>query len=301
MSSPAVRDQLRTLLVEQIAPHFTAGVALAQQRQVLEGMGAESQLPAGTTVERNELAGITAEWISAPGASQEHVILYVHGGGYVMGSCTSHRGLAAWISSATGVSVVLPEYRLAPEHPFPAALDDAMAAYRELLARSYAPGRIAIVGDSAGGGLALATLLALRDAQVPLPAAGVVLSPWTDLTGSGETIETHATIDPWLRAELLLPFAKLYHGAHDPADPRISPLFGDLAGLPPLLVQVGDQEILLSDSTRLVERAQAAGTEAVLEVEPEVWHVFQLFAPVLPEANEALARVGTFVRAKLGR
>lgn len=300
MNAPAIRDQLRTILVEQLAPHFTAGVPLAQQRQVLEGMGGQAQLPEGLAIERSELAGITAEWIAAPGASKEHVVLHVHGGGYVMGSCTSHRSLSAWVSAAAGVQVVLPEYRLAPEHPFPAALDDTIAAYRGLLARGFAPERIAILGDSAGGGLALGTLLALRDAKVPLPAAGVLFSPWADMTASGESVTTRAAIDPWLRAELLLPFAKLYCGELDPTDPRVSPVFGDFTGLPPLLVQVGDHEILLADSTRLVERAKAAGVELVLEVEPEVWHVFQLFAPALPEANEALARVGKFVRAKLG-
>jgi acetyl esterase/lipase len=301
MNAPAIRDQLRTVVVEQVAPHFRPGVPLAQQRQVLDGMGAQAQLPEGTAIERSELAGITAEWIAAPGASKEHVVLHLHGGGYVMGSCASHRSLTAWLSAAAGVQAVLPEYRLAPEHPFPAALDDAVAAYRGLLALGFSPDRIAILGDSAGGGLALATLLALRDAGVPRPAAGVVFSPWADMTGSGESVKTRAATDPWIDRELLLPFAKLYCGELDPTDPRVSPVFGDYAGLPPLLVQVGDQEILLSDSTRVVERAEAAGTEVVLEVEPEVWHVFQLFAPALPEANEALARAGEFLRAKLGR
>lgn len=300
MNAPAIRDQLRTIVVEQVAPHFQAGVPLAQQRQVLDGMGTQAQLPEGTAIERGELAGITAEWIAAPGASKEHVVLHLHGGGYVMGSCASHRSLTAWLSAAAGVQAVLPEYRLAPEHPFPAALDDAVAAYRGLLTRGFSPDRIAIMGDSAGGGLALATLLALRDAGVPRPAAGVVLSPWADMTASGESVKTRAATDPWLNPELLLPFAKLYCGELDPTDPRVSPVFGDYTGLPPLLVQVGDQEILLSDSTRVAERAKAAGTEVVLEVEPEVWHVFQLFAPALPEANEALARAGKFLRATLG-
>jgi monoterpene epsilon-lactone hydrolase len=295
-----LRDQFRKILVEQVAPGFRPEVPLVQQRLALEAVGAQAQLPEGTTVERSELGGITTEWIVAPGASKRHAVLHLHGGGYVMGSCGSHRGFSGWVSASVGVQVVLPEYRVAPEHPYPAALDDAVAAYRGLLARGFSPGELAILGDSAGGGLALATLQALRDAKVPLPAAGVLLSPWLDLSGSGETMTTRAGIDPWLDPTLLVPFGKLYRGELEATDPRVSPLFGEVGGLPPLLVQVGDHEILLSDSTRLAERAKEAGTELVLEVAPELWHVYQLFAPMLPDANEALARVGAFVRGRLG-
>lgn len=301
MSNAAIRDQFRQMLSEQVAPAFRPEVPLEQQRQALEAIGAQAQLPDGVKVERGELAGMPAEWIGPADCSSDHVLLHLHGGGYVMGSCGSHRGLSAWIADSVGFQVVLPEYRLAPEYPFPAALDDAQSAYRGLLARGLTPSKIAIVGDSAGGGLALATLLALRDAGVPLPGAAVLLSPWTDMTLSGESLETRAAIDPWLEPGLLEPFSKLYRGDTETTDPRISPVFGDFTGLPPMLVQVGDQEILLSDSTRLVERAKAAGVELRLEIGPELWHVWQLFAPALPDANEALARVGEFVRATLPR
>lgn len=300
MTAAAIRDQFRTFLVEQVAPGFRPEVPLAQQRLALDAMGSQAQLPEATVVERSELAGITTEWIAAPGASREHVVLHLHGGGFVMGSCASHRGLSAWVSAAAGVQVALPDYRLAPEHPFPAGLDDALAAYRGLLARGFSAASITILGDSAGGGLALAMLQALRDAKVPLPAAGVLLSPWVDLTGSGESLHTRAASDPWLAPALLVPLGKLYAGALDSADPRVSPLFGNFEGLPPLLVQVGDQEILLSDSTRLAERARAADVEVMLEVADELWHVYQLLAPLLPDANAALARVGTFMQMKLG-
>lgn len=298
--SAAIRDELRKMLSEQIAPAFSPAVPLEQQRQALERIGAGAALPEGLQIERRELAGIATEWLAGPGCSTSHALLHLHGGGYVMGSCVTHRALAGRAGIACGMQAVLPEYRLAPEHPFPAALDDAVAAYRGLLALGFAPGNIVLLGDSAGGGLTLATLFALRDAGAPLPAAAVLLSPWTDMTMSGESLRTRAAVDPWLKPEMLEPFGKLYMGDHDRKKPLISPLFGDFRGLPPLLVQVGDQEILLSDSTRLAECAKGAGVEVKLEIWDELWHVWHLFAPVLPEANAAFDGMGAFVRGKLG-
>jgi epsilon-lactone hydrolase len=295
-----IRDQLRQTLISDVAPHFAPEVPIEQQRQVLDGIGAEAQLPEGITVERRPLAGLHTEWISAPGCSTDRVILHLHGGGYVMGSCDSHRALTSGVAVACGMQAALPEYRLAPEHPFPAALEDAVAAYSALLEDGFTPDRIVLLGDSAGGGLTLATMCALRDAGTPLPAAAVLLSPWTDMTFSGESLRTRADVDPWLTPELLDPMRQRFAGSVDPRDPRISPLFADLHGLPPMLVHVGDQEILLSDSTRLVERAKEANVAVELEVWPEVWHVFQLFAPVLPDANEALSKIGVFVRSWMG-
>lgn len=294
-----VRDQLRLSLVE-IAPAFAPEVPLEKQREVLDGMGAAAQPAEGLDVARRPLAGLPAEWLTTPGCSPRHALLHLHGGGYVMGSCASHRALTSRIASACGVRAVLPEYRLAPEHPFPAALEDGVAAYRALLEEGLAPSDIVVVGDSAGGGLALTTLVAARDAGLPLPAGAVLISPFTDLTGSGESLKTRAGLDPWLSPRLLDPVIARYVGDLDRSDPRVSPLFADLGGLPPMLVQVGDHEILLSDSTRLAERARAAGVEVDLEVWPDVWHVWHLFAPALPEANEALAKIGAFVRSRLG-
>jgi len=283
----ALRDQFRDLLIHQIAPKFRLGVPLGEQRQVLDAMGATAELPVGLEVSRGELAGIPCEWLRNPGHSEEHVLLALHGGGFVMGSCASHRALVSHLALACGIQAVVPEYRLAPEHPFPAGLDDAVAVYHALLATGLDPGRIVLAGDSAGGGLVLSTLLTLRDAGAPLPAAVALLSPFTDLTCSGETLTTRAAIEPWLDPSLLEPLARLYAGPHDRAEPRISPLFGDLRGLPPLIIHVGDQEILLADSQRLAERARAAGVSVELEVWPEVWHVFQFFAPTLPDAQRS--------------
>jgi monoterpene epsilon-lactone hydrolase len=298
MSAP-IRDQFRAMLVEQIKPAFHLDVPLAQQRQVLDGMGAAAPMPAGVTVERGELAGLPTERLAAADWSADHLLLHLHGGGYVMGSCASHRALTAQIAAACGIRAVLPEYRLAPEHPFPAALDDAVAVYRAAIEQVPAH-NVVVVGDSAGGGLTLATLVALRDAGVPLPAAAVVLSPFTDMTFTGESVAGRADVDPWLSPPLLEPVTRHYVGEHDRRDPRLSPLFADLRGLPPLLIHVGDQEILLSDSTRLSERAREAGVAVELEVWPELWHVFHLFAPALPDAAAALAKIGAFVRGRLG-
>jgi len=300
----AIRDHFRQLLIHQIAPTFRGGVPLAEQRRFLDNMGNtmgdNPALPPGLVVRVGELAGRPCEWLQNPGHSDPHIFLYLHGGGYVMGSCAAYRALASRIGLACGIQAVVPEYRLAPEHPFPAGLDDAVAAYHALLASGHDPRRIIIGGDSAGGGLTLATLLTLRDAGAPLPAAAVLLSPFTDLTCSGETLSTRAALEPWLNPTLFAPLVRLYAGNHDRAQPLLSPLFGDLRGLPPLLIHVGDHEVLLADSTRLAERARAAGVSVLLAVWPELWHVFQLFAPALPEAQRSLDQIGAFVRARLG-
>ncbi|MCB9752917.1 MAG: alpha/beta hydrolase [Myxococcales bacterium] len=301
MDDNSLREQLRTQLREQIAPAFCPEVPLARQREVLDQMGAGAQLPGDVTLEVNALAQVHAERLAPAGARDDQAILYLHGGGYVMGSCASHRALAANIARSTGITTHLPEYRLAPEHPYPAGLDDALAAYRALLDRGLAARRLAIVGDSAGGGLSLATLVRIRDEGLPMPGAAVLLSPLTDLTVSGESIHTRAAADPWIKSSTLTPFAELYRATVDAGDPRVSPLFADLHGLPPLLIHVGDDEILLDDSTRLASRARAAGVEVELEVWPRLWHVFHFFAPLLPEANAALAKVSAFLRAHLDR
>lgn len=295
-----LRDQCRQYLIHQIAPSFRSSVPLGVQRKALDAMGDAAELPPGLEVEARELAGRPCEWLRNPGHRGEHVLLYLHGGGYVMGSCASHRGLASRLALACGLAAVVPAYRLAPEHPFPAGLDDAVAVYHALLASGLDARRIVLGGDSAGGGLTLATLLALRDAGAPLPAAAVLLSPFTDLTCSGETLTTRAAIDPWLDPIFFDPLSRLYAGRHDRAEPLVSPLLGDLRGLPPLCIHVGDQEVLLSDSTRLAERARAAGVDVTLEVWPELWHVFQFFAPILPEAQRSLDQLAAFVRARLG-
>ncbi|MBI3759112.1 MAG: alpha/beta hydrolase [Deltaproteobacteria bacterium] len=208
--------------------------------------------------------GVPAEWIIPPNASDDRVILYLHGGGYVMGSINTHRAMIARIARASQAKALALDYRMGPEYPFPAAVDDACAAYRWLIAQEYKPGRIVISGDSAGGGLTLATLLALRDSGAPLPAAAVPISPWADLEGTGESVVTRAAADPMVDKAGLLRMAKMYHGDQDPKNPLISPIHADYKGLPPMLIQVGDAEILLSDATRVTEKAKAAGVEVEL-------------------------------------
>lgn len=298
MPSP-IRDQFRAIVSEQVAPAFGAAIPFREQRATLDAIGADAVLPEGTYIEPTTLAGRPAEWITAPGSSRDRVLLHLHGGGYVLGSCTSHHALSAWLGVSARMRVVIPEYRLAPEHPCPAALDDAVAAYRALLDQGIEPSRIGVVGDSAGGGLALAALQALRDTKVPMPGALVLISPWVDMTFGGESYRTRADLDPWLARPLLEGFSAAYRGEVRPEDPRVSPLFGSFEGLPPVLVQVGDQEILLSDATRLAERTEAAGVDTTLEVAAELWHVWHLFAPALPDAVEALERVGEFLRGTL--
>jgi monoterpene epsilon-lactone hydrolase len=239
--------------------------------------------------------GVTAEWIVPPGAADDRVILYLHGGGYVMGSINTHRAMIARIARASQAKALALNYRMGPEHPFPAAVDDACAAYRWLIAQEYKPGRIVIAGDSAGGGLTLATLLSLRDSGAPMPAAAVPISPWTDLEGTGASVQTRAAADPMVDKAGLLRMAKMYIGDRDAKDPLISPIYGDYKGLPPMLIQVGDAEILLDDSTRVADRAKAAGVKVELEAWPEMFHVWHVFAKILPEGQQAVDRIGQYV------
>lgn len=258
----------------------------------------ETQAPDGVTCTPVDAGGVSAEWSVAAGVDEAKVVLYVHGGGYVMGSAGSHRDMTGRLSKAAGARVLSLNYRLAPEHPFPAPVDDAVAAYRWLLAQGISPGNIAVAGDSAGGGLAIATLLALRDAGEPLPAAGIGISAWVDMEGTGESMTTRAAVDPVVQKEGLLGMAKLYLGDADPKSPLAAPLHADLGGLPPLLLQVGDAETLLDDSMRLAEKARAAGVDVTLKVWDEMPHVWHLFAPILPEGRQAIDEIGSFVQAR---
>jgi len=239
--------------------------------------------------------GVPAEWIVPPGAADDRVILYLHGGGYVMGSINTHRAMVARIARASQAKALAIDYRMAPEHPFPAAVDDATAAYRWLLAQGYKPGKIVISGDSAGGGLTLATLIALRDAGTPLPAAGVPISAWADLEGTGASIKTRAATDPMVDLPGLSRMAKLYAGDHDMKNPLLSPIHADYRGLPPMLLQVGDAEILLDDSTRVADKAKAAGVKVELEAWDDMFHVWHVFAKILPEGQQAIDRIGSYV------
>lgn len=244
-----------------------------------------------------DAGGVPAKWVFGPGASQHRTVIYLHGGGYYAGSLTTHQGLAARISREAAVPLLLVDYRLAPEHPFPAAVQDAVQAYRWLLREGFSPERIAVAGDSAGGGLTVAAMLDLKASGDPLPAAGVCFSPWLDLALTGESVRARASADPILRASDLPFVAKCYLGSANPETPTASPLYGDLAGLPPILIQVGTHEILFDDSRRFAERAAKAGVPVQLEIWDGMFHVWQAYARILPEARRAIAQVGRFLRS----
>jgi acetyl esterase/lipase len=254
----------------------------------------------GVTVEPREVAGLNAESLLPVRAPADRLLLYLHGGAYLMGGCATHRQMVSHIARASGVRTLLPEYRLAPEHPFPAAIDDAVRLYRSLLHAGMAARNIVIAGDSAGGGLAMATLLSLRDAGEPLPAAACLISPWLDLTGGGDSMTERAAHDPWFRPEDMPVIARYYCRDDQVRHPLVSPVFANLEGLPPLFVQVGEDEILLSDSTRIADNVRQAGGQVSLEVWPGMWHVFQAFVHYVPEARKAVANIGSYVRNVLG-
>lgn len=299
MPSPE-SQQMQLVMRTQVAPLLQAATTIEKLREFMETMGSMSATPPEATVEKLTIGATPAEWVRVPGSDPAQVILYLHGGGYAMGSCNTHRGLAAYLAAAIGARALVIEYRLAPEYPFPAGLEDAAAAYRWLLKGGVDPKRIVIAGDSAGGGLTLATLLTLRDAGDPLPAAAVLFSPWTDLAATGESMTTRAAVDPMLSRESMSTITGWYIGDRDPRAPLVSPLYGDFSGLPPLFIQVGDNEVLLDDAVRVAERARAAGVEVDLEVWDGMWHVFQNSADHVPEARQALEKIGALVRARLG-
>lgn len=242
-------------------------------------------------------APLRGEWLEHAAARDAvRTVFYCHGGGYYFCSPASHRPLVFGLAARSGARTFSLDYRLAPEHPFPAALDDALAAYRALLAEGTPPDSIVVAGDSAGGGLALATLVALRDAGDPLPAAGVLFSPWTDLAATGSTIETNDGLDPMFCGAAIGRAARFYVGETDPTHPYLSPLYADLSGLPPLLIQASSTEVLLDDARRVAERARAADVEVELEIWPKMPHVWHLWTPFVPEARQALERAAQFVR-----
>ncbi|MBW1709446.1 MAG: alpha/beta hydrolase [Deltaproteobacteria bacterium] len=237
-----------------------------------------------------------AEWVAAPGAGDDRVVLYLHGGGYVIGSINTHRELASRISRAAGARVLQIEYRLAPEHPYPAAVEDAVTAYRWLISEGVDPARITVAGDSAGGGLTVATLVALKERGEPSPGAAVCLSPWVDMEGIGESMTAKAEDDPIVQKKELLEMAKAYLGDADARTPLAAPLYADLSGLPPMLIQVGTTETLLDDSTRLAGRAREAGVDVTFEPWKDMIHVWHFFAMMLPEGQEAIERIGSFIK-----
>lgn len=295
MASP----QLQAIIQAFRSQPVSEGMTIEQARAGLENLAALSPVGPEVSVEPIDAEGVPAEWISAPGATNTATLYWLHGGGYSIGSLNTHRGMLARISAASGARVFAIDYRLAPENPFPAGLEDALASYKWLLAQGVDPRTIIIGGDSAGGGLTLATLISLRDAGDPPPAAVVLYSPWTDLAFTGESVKTRKDIDPWINPDLGGGAAVMYHGEVSVTDPLVSPLYADLAGLPPTLIIVGDAEVLLDDSTRVANKMKAAGVDVTIEVWDEMIHVFPAFAGILPEGQQAIERTGEFIRSRV--
>lgn len=274
------------------------GLSLEERRARMEEIGERFPAPADAAVEAVEIAGRPAEWVYDPAADQGRVMLYVHGGGYVQGSLATHRNMVFEIAKAIGGRVLNLDYRMAPEHPFPAAVDDTVAAWKALLESGVDPAKASFGGDSAGGGLVVAALMAARDQGVAPPACGCCISPWTDLIGTGRTMDAKADEDPMVGRAGLDFFAGLYAGGQDKATPLMSPIFGDLKGLPPLLVQVGTAETLLDDSRRLVARARHAGVDIDYAEWPGMPHIWHIFAPILQASRDAIAELGGYVRGR---
>jgi len=278
---------------------FPAGSDVGEQRRLLAELLSAQPLPAGVTVTAAELGGVPAAEITVDGIEPRHVVLYFHGGVYVMGDAFLAAGLAAQIARRTRAKVISVGYRLAPEHPYPAAADDALAAYQALLQNGTDPSGIVFAGESAGGGLAIATLVNARDHGLPLPAAAYVMSPYADLTLAGTTMQTKRDADPLLSPDALQARVSDYTAGHDAALPLISPVFADLSGLPPLIIQAGSHEVLLDDAIRLARQAATADVQVSLDITPAVPHVFQAYFPILDEATAALDRAGQLLSAHL--
>lgn len=280
-----------------LRPFLAPWVPLPLQRAWAKVAALGTRAPRGVARAPVLMDGVRGLRLTPAGAKPGHAVLFLHGGAYVIGGTGSHAKLAAHVAHASRSTTYFVDYRLAPEHPYPAALDDALAAYRWLLAQAPAPRRVVLAGDSAGGGLALALAMALRDRQLPAPAALVLISPWTDLTLGGDSHARKAAADPMLRTGWLRAAAAHYAGARALDDPLLSPAFGRLAGLPPMLIQVGSEEILLSDAERLAEGVMRAGGRAELRRYDGLWHDFQVHAGMLPESDRALAEIGAFTEA----
>ncbi len=297
-------EQIRTrlLLKKQIAPLFDPGISVTAQRTELDKSGNRVAPLPGQRVEPISAGGVPGEWVRVgTQVDTRRILFYVHGGAFIAGSCLSSRSVAARLAETSELPVLSLNYRLAPEYPFPAALEDVIAAYRWLLASGVQPHEIAMVGDSSGGNLLMATLLSLRDVGDPLPATAVLLSPWVDLTESSASRSMLAEADPYLTPQFMQVAARHYLGQIDPYTSPASPLYGDLADLPPILIQVGTDEIFLDDSTGLAQRIHEAGGDITLEIWEGMWHVWQYFAALIPEGQQSFDQIGAFLHTQFER
>lgn len=295
----SIRASLVSFIIRRtIKKQFATGELEDIRRQVERPTG---KLPVGVNVEPVDADGVDAEWVSGSADSNDDgIILYLHGGAYVFGTPESYRNLTSRIARETGMKVLVVDYRLAPEHPFPAAVDDATVAYKWLLAQDHAPERIIVMGDSAGGGLATALMVNLKNLGLSLPGAAVLMSPWCDLSLSGASMQLNEKADVMLSADSLSRFAGDYLVDTNPRAPLASPLFADLSAFPPTLVIVSSSEVLLSDSETLVEKINTTGGQARLSVWKNMPHVFPMLAGTVPEATQAIVEIGSFVRDQFG-
>jgi monoterpene epsilon-lactone hydrolase len=293
-----VRFALRWLVKRRSGPKTT--VAALRRQEAILGLLVPPP-PWGTVVTRDNLGGVKAVSVATKESLADRHVLYLHGGGHVSGKPALYRDFIWRIAAATRARVFIIDHRLAPEHPYPADVDDAVQSYRALLADDADPRRLAVMGESSGGGLTLGMLLRLRDEGTPLPAAAVVMSPWTDLALTGDSLTRNAKADPMIRSEEAPRLANCYLAGTDPRTPYASPLYGDPAGLPPTLIHVGSDEVLLDDSVRMAERMRAAGCQVELEIWPRMPHTWHVWARVLPEAQAAIARIGAFVEGKMAK
>ncbi len=298
MSGTFLRNTLRTVVRLTLKPMLGPSLSIASQRRMLKLLGIATRVPRDVRVTPRMLGAAPGETLQPPSpASQDGVILFLHGGGYCVGSLDSHRPLSATLAKASGLTVFALDYRLAPEHPYPAALNDAVSAYRTLLDEGHT--RIVLAGDSAGGGLALATALSLRDAGLPPAAALLLISPWGDVGCSASTMISKAAVDPMLSQPSLQRWAAAYVGRVPTDHPLCSPLFADLRGLPPVILQSGEDEILLDDTLRLEKALTQAKVPVTMQVYPGLWHDFHLQAGILGDADEAIGKLADFARATL--
>ena len=267
------------------------------ERETMEHMANMIKLPEDVELNKVTIEGIDATWLKTPGINNDHVVLYLHGGGYVTGSFNTHKDLVYKLSKESKCRVITIEYGLAPEHPYPKGLNDAATIYKWLISEEkIKPNKLIIAGDSAGGGLTLVTLLKLRDLGAPLPAAGVCLSPWTDLTFTGESYHDKSISDPGITLDGLMFDARLYIGDNESTNPYISPVYADLTGLPPLLIHVGTVEKLFNDSTRIADNAKKAGVDVTLKIWQDMIHVFQAYSVLISEGHESIVEIGNFIQ-----
>jgi len=294
MISPEMKNAIKMIKLWKMSLRT---ISVANWRFSLNITSKFTKLPKNVEVDKLKINNIPAFKVSAMNARKDRIVLYLHGGGYIGGSFKTHKEFVARLSKIANVQVILIEYRLAPENPFPAALEDSIKAYNRIISKGYNPQNIFIAGDSAGGGLCLATLLKLRDEKIPLPSAAVCISPWTDLALTGTSIKTKAEMDPMLTEELLKLGVKSYVGNADPRNPYISPLYGDFTGLPPLLIIVGTSEIFLDDSLRLAELAKKVNVKVKLDVWEDMIHTFPLLSIKAPESIQATKNIADFINS----